>query len=103
MLRPQPWLQESRFPGSAAAARSSWQPIASSTALPALETLHIAAFAAGIDYQLRVIDITLEQDESGGKAACWVDLNIKIAPFYIKRYHAPTIVMLRWRRCEDGL
>lgn len=58
---------------------------------------------AGIDYQLKVIDITREQDESGGKAACWTDLNIKIAPFYIKRYHAPTIVMLRWRRCEDGL
>jgi hypothetical protein len=32
-----------------------------------------------------------------------VDLNIKMAPFYIKRYHAPTIVMLRWRRCQDGL
>lgn len=32
-----------------------------------------------------------------------VDLNLKVVPFYIKRYHAPTIVLLRWKRCDDGL
>jgi hypothetical protein len=30
------------------------------------------AAAAGLDYQLRVIDIVLEQDADGGKASCWV-------------------------------
>jgi hypothetical protein len=55
----------------------------------------------GLDYRLLVNDIIM--DEAGCKAACWVDLNLKLAPLYVKRYHAPTIVMLRWRQCEDGL
>jgi hypothetical protein len=28
---------------------------------------------------------------------------LKLAPFYLKRYHAPTVVMLKFRRCSDGL
>lgn len=61
----------------------------------------LLVYAAGIDYKLKVVDIVMSAEE--GKAACWVDLNIKVAPFYLKRYHAPTIVMLRWRRDKDGL
>lgn len=62
---------------------------------------HPPTHQTGLDYKLRIIDIVLDAEE--GKAACWVDLNLKIAPLYLKRYHAPTLVMLSWRRDEDGL
>lgn len=32
-----------------------------------------------------------------------MDLNVKLAPFYWRRYHLPTVVVLAWRRDDDGL
>lgn len=72
-----------------------------SSPLPPTHTHPHTTRHPGIDYRLQVVDIVLSPEEC--KAACWVDLNIKLAPLYLKRYHAPTIVMLRWRHCEDGL
>jgi hypothetical protein len=54
---------------------------------------------SGLDYKLQFMEMVVDDH----MASCWVDLNIKLAPFYIKRYHMPTVVMLRFRRCEDGL
>jgi hypothetical protein len=54
---------------------------------------------AGLDYKLQFMEMVVDEH----MAACWVDLNIKLAPFFIKRYHMPTIVILRFRTCEDGL
>eukprot|EP00775_Hariotina_reticulata_P007355 gene7355-7566_t len=57
------------------------------------------AAATGIDYKLLFVEMVIDDH----MAAVWVDLNLKLAPFFLKRYHAPTIVMLRFRRCSDGL
>jgi hypothetical protein len=54
---------------------------------------------SGLDCKLQVMEFVVDDN----MATAWVDLNIKLAPFFIKRYHMPTIVMLRFRRCEDGL
>lgn len=57
------------------------------------------AAVTGIDYKLKFIDMVINEH----LVVSWVDLNIKLAPFFLKRYHAPTIVMLRIRKGDDGL
>eukprot|EP00878_Enallax_costatus_P045023 GHUV01053859.1.p1 GENE.GHUV01053859.1~~GHUV01053859.1.p1 ORF type:complete len:181 (-),score=57.66 GHUV01053859.1:87-629(-) len=67
--------------------------------LPAHMSPLLLLLSPGIDYKLIFIDMLISDE----LVMAWVDLNIKLAPFYIKRYHAPTIVMLRLRKCPDGL
>jgi hypothetical protein len=53
----------------------------------------------GIDYKLKFVEMVVDER----MAMCWLDLNLKVAPLYLKRYHAPTLVLLRFKTCEDGL
>jgi hypothetical protein len=57
------------------------------------------AAVTGIDYDLKFIEMVV----SDHLVATWVDLNIKLAPLYLRRYHAPTVVLLKLRKCPDGL
>jgi hypothetical protein len=54
---------------------------------------------SGIDYKLKFVEMVVDDH----MAICWLDLNLKVAPLFIKRYHAPTVVVLRFRTCSDGL
>ena len=54
---------------------------------------------AALDYKLEFIEMVVDEH----MAACWLDLNLKLAPLFIRRYHLPVVVMLRFRHCEDGL
>ncbi|WIA20456.1 hypothetical protein OEZ85_004865 [Tetradesmus obliquus] len=57
------------------------------------------AAVTGLDYELLFNEMVVDEH----MAACWVDLNLKLPPFFLRRYHLPTVVMLRFRHCEDGL
>jgi hypothetical protein len=51
-----------------------------------------------VNYKLLFKKLIIQEDS----AAVYVDLNVAVAPFYYKRYHLPTIVLLDFRRCPDG-
>jgi hypothetical protein len=61
--------------------------------------LLLCVLCSGIDYHLKFVEMVVDDH----MAICWLDLNLEVAPLYIKRYHAPTVVLLQFRTCEDGM
>ncbi|KAF8057154.1 Ogd [Scenedesmus sp. PABB004] len=59
------------------------------------------AAVTGLNYRLRFIDAVLGRDERS--AAVVVDLNLRLPPLWLRRYHLPTVVLLKLRRGDDGL
>lgn len=54
-----------------------------------------------LNYKLIFVRTIISADQLS--AAVWLDLNIKLPPLFLRRYHLPTVVLLRFRRGADGL
>eukprot|EP00877_Chromochloris_zofingiensis_P011943 jgi/Chrzof1/7001/Cz02g07070.t1_UROS len=54
------------------------------------------------DYRFEVVDFIKQDDVERPKIAVWLNLGIKVPPFYLLRYTFPTIAILHFKRSEDG-